>query len=352
MTNNYKWLALSIFCLVLASVGNAAESKTGGKGASFSGFAEGGWNWQFQTGQKQTQFLLDEANMTMNFDVSEKTKVAVSNSMAMTNGKTVDFTGNHASNYFSNFRLTGTNGLVFANQAAYIEHKCGENWWTTLGHFRTPFGMENMWAKYEMPTYFYSSMYGVANTYSWNYDLGLKVAIGDPIPGKLEVAILDGRRNTRGDGDHTPAWALRWWYEWKNGDMSLTPVISSYLGRWRGGPSDLGFTGGLMWKMGTVWANAEFLWNSMKPVGAVDTKTKMMGFYLEPGVDLGMFEVSTKFDWRKVDGGNSDINLGFSVGHTYADKLRVRAVYQAANLSKKLGTNVVNDFRLLFGTSW
>jgi hypothetical protein len=109
-----------------------------------------------------------------------------------------------------------------------------------------------------------------------------------------------------------------------------------------------------MFKMGTLWANAEFLYTSrnLTPLGS--TKAKNLSAYLEPGVDLGVAQIGVKGEWNSVDpstGSTSDFNVGVSLGHTYNDKYRIRAVYQHAGLGGKIGGHT-NDFRLLFGTKW
>ena len=135
-------------------------------------------------------------------------------------------------------------------------------------------------------------------------------------------------RRPRLPASSRPALA-RYWYEIKNGDSSLTPVVSAIFNRWDGGPADVGLTAGVMWKMNSVFANAEWVYTARKarrPM--VELRRSMWSLYAEPGVDLGMLAVSAKVEFNSTTpaGGTAatNWNIGAGISHTYGEKYRIR----------------------------
>lgn len=352
------WVKLALIGMVCAVTANA-DHKPGHdsvKGMTMGGSAEAGWNMNFQPGARASHFIVDNAAMWMNYEVSDKLKFVVSNAFAVTDGGGLAGGGTHnTATYYSGARLSAGTGnalLTFANNGAYLEHKCADGLTTAVGHFMNPYGMESLNSRFDMPTYYYSGAYTKANTRQWTYDVGFKWTATDYLPGTAELALIDGHRANVTGENRTPALAFRWWYEAKNGDWSLTPVVSTYLGRWDGGPKDLGFTAGAMFKSSAFWANAEWVYGSQETT----VKNKIWSIYAEPGVDLGMAALSVKWVYNSADpaatGSTNDMDLGAALTKNYSDKLRIRLTYMFQNISKKLATNSSHDVRLLFGTKW
>lgn len=362
MNNYLKLICLGLGCSIAAL---AAEGmKVHVNGSAEAGFAH---SWQPASGAavktKESQLALDDVTLKMTFEASEKTKVVVQNAFAVA-GRTPATYGTALSNglnsntYYSNATLTGAAGarLAFANNGAYIEHKCTDWITASAGHFRVPFGMESMGHRYDTHSYYYSTAYRVANTYQWYYDTGLLFTLKDMIPGTLELAVIDGRDNlAAADPDSTPGAVARYSYEWSSGDMSITPTASLYTARWVGGPKDLGISAGLNWKMGSLWANAEFVRLKSHVAAAADPNVTDTSIVIEPGIDLGMANVSLKvdklFNKTAADVKTDDWNLGAALSKNY-DGYRIRLVYQHLNFQSAAGRRPGNDIRLLFGTKW
>ena len=352
MSNHGMWLKSALVGLVCVAAQATHTPGHEGKGITMGGSFEGGYNYFWTSGVNDSQFLVDHAALSMTGNVSDKTTVVINNAFALRPGNALN-AANTAStaNYFSNATLTN-GGFVYSNLGAYISHKCAEGWVTSVGHMRNPFGMEGMWSRYEMPTYYYSSAYTSAQGLGWNYDLGVKFTLTDMIPGSLELTVADGHAANPAGENKSPALVGRYSYAMKGGDWTFTPVVSAYYSRFSGGP-DLGITAGGMLKMGTLWVNAEWVMVN-RTVNAV--KTKNSSIYVEPGMELGFADVSVKAEYNMNDvnatGSNTnDINVGVALSKTYNEKYRIRATYQHTNLSAKVGAHN-NDFRLLFGTTW
>lgn len=358
MSNHGMWVKVALVGLFCAAVAQA-DHATGheGKGITMGGSIEGGYGYNWGAGATDSNFLVDHAALNLMGTISDKTSVTISNAFAVNNGAVAATTANiNTTRYFSGAALTA-GGFTYTNLGAYLTHKWTGSVTTSIGHMRNPFGMEGLFSRYDMPTYYYSSTYTTAQGYGWNYDLGVKFTLTDILPGTAEIAVMDGQRNNQpGETFSVPAAVVRWWSEMKGGDWTFTPVVSGYFGRWDGGPEDMGLSAGGMLKMGAMWANVEWLMTNRNRNPAGSTREKSMSVYVEPGMDLGMADVSLKGEFVSSDlaasGTNtSDFNVGLSLGKTYAEKYRVRATYQHANLGGKLGTHS-NDFRVLFGTKW
>ena len=372
MTKNLKWASLALYSLSLCVVNaHAAEMK----GVTWSGGAVAGWQYTWKSmpnasADKLNGFLVDEANLRMDAQVSDSTKIVFSNAFSYqpTNQGAFSSSGLtpviNSSNFFNKTQLAA-NGMTFANQEAYIAHKCSDSVTTMVGNMSTPFGMEGMWKRSDMHSYYYS-MGAILRRdnggYGWAYDLGIKFNIVDVLPGTLEVAVMDGKERTV----NSPALALRWSKELKGVDSSFMPVISAYAGNMYGGPKDIGFTGGANWKMGALWIAGELTFQQ-SPIGSAlvadgdQPKESLFGFWIEPGFDFGMATISLKGEWGSykpagslpATEAQSDINLGVALSHTYAGGYNVKLAYQHTGLSDKiLRNNHINDIRLLFSTSW
>lgn len=361
MNRHFKWA--SFIGLSFCALSVAAEHK--GAGLSVSGNVEGGYAHQFN-GADASKFLIDHANLNTTYTVSDSVKFVFNSGMAFIPGTTgAGATGFDTVSFFSPSGFGGGQ-MTWSAMGAYLDWKCADGIHTSFGQFLTPFGMESMWDKYDMPTYYNSGTYGSffaaptltgglpnGNTFGWGYDVGLKVAITDILPGKLEVAITDGRTTS----NDSPRATLRWNTEIKSGDMSITPVISVLTGRWNGGPKDLGLSAGFMYKMGAIAANAEFLYGSTE----IGNKNTMWAVILEPGFDMGMMMLSAKWEMRSITNeiaggpgapGTTDMNVGLALSHTYANGVRVRLAYAHTGFKDAGIGGKVNDIRLLFGTKW
>lgn len=352
-----QWAKVCFVGLAAATVAMANHEKMDGKAPAMGGTFEGGISYSVTPGATSgTQWFVDGLHLRNHFDVSDKTKVILENALGV-NGPT-KFAGGaggassvaNESFYFSNARLTsaaagvGSASFVFANQAAYIQHECAKGFYTSVGHMKTPLGMENMWNRYDMHSYYFSPAYTGAQAAGWNYDLGLKLHLVDILPGSFEFMLLDGRGLMTG-GPSTPGVAARYHYELKSGDWSLTPVLSVLAEKWNGGPDELAVTAGGMYKMGALWFNAEWYYGKT-------AAGKGWNITAEPGFDFGVAEFSAKYDFvNNSTASQTDHMVGVALSKTYEEKYRVKATYEHGNLSGKLGAHV-NDFRLLFATKW
>lgn len=310
-------------------------------------------------------FYLDHAMLNTTVTLNDKTKVVVTKGFSIsgqggglgTFGTTL--AGRSTANYFNKLGLlTAANGsIAFAINEAYLMHECATGVGIMGGVFKTPFGMEGLWNRYDYLTYWMSNGYNSAVTMGWNYDVGLGVTLSEFIPGKLEVAVVDGRVNAaRGQGtgaagvdNSNPAFAARYHLKLDVGNMEITPVASVYMSRFQGGggPNDMGLSGGLMWKMGMLSINAEFIDTQSAPA-AGGTKVSSRSIWFEPGVDLGMFQINGKVDLARV-GGVNDTNFGLALGKKW-DAWRLRAAWQY--ISTGGGAVKFHDLRVLLGTSF
>lgn len=140
----------------------------------------------------------------------------------------------------------------------------------------------------------------------------------------------------------------------KAGGITIMPVASTYLGRWRGGPLDVGISAGANMKMGMFAANLEYMYGSQNINDTDAGKTKNHTVWVEPMFDLGMVNVSAKVDYHSDKAGaansTSDWNVSGAVTHEW-DKLRIRAAYSARNL-KNTQTPNAHDFRIMFGSKF
>ncbi len=359
MSKHLKLAALGSLSLVLAVQAQGAEEK---KGLMIGGSFEGGYahSWGDSV-TKGSQFFIDDLNMKFNVNVSDKVKVVVDQHWAANSaGKptTTATDWNSVAQNFDNLTLGAGGRLTMATQAAYVEHKCGDHMTSQFGFVRTPFGIENMWSRYDSHSYYYSS--GFTNQYSnkWDADLGIKSTFNNI--GNLEVAVLEGRQNTTWDSDDTtansfgymPAVAARWSTGTKAGGMDITPVISGYTGRWRGGPQDVGVAAGATMKMGMLGVNAEYMYSKENHNDTDAGKYTQNNVWVEPTFDLGMVNASAKIDWVNSKTGTaestSNWNLSGALTHDW-DKLRIRGAFTTRNL--KQGTRE-HDFRVMFGTKF
>lgn len=364
MSKHLKLAALGTLSLVLAVQAQGAEEK---KGLMIGGSFEGGYahSWGDNTA-KGSQFFIDDLNMKFNVNVSDKVKVVVDQHWAAASGTNpygALATNNWSSSAqnFDNLTLGAGGALTMSTQAAYVEHKCSDHMTSQFGFVRTPFGIENMWSRYDSHSYYYSSGFSRQYVNGWDADLGYKSTFNNV--GNLEVALLEGRRNATWNGtgggansfSNMPAVAARWSTSTKAGGMDITPVISGYTGRWRGGPQDLGITAGATMKMGTFGVNAEYMYGKENSNDTDAGKTTMHNVWVEPTFDLGMVNASAKIDWVSNKTATaesvSDWNVSGALTHDW-DKLRIRAAFTTRNLKNRTDGDRQHDFRVMFGTKF
>lgn len=388
-----KHLRLASLALAISfSAAHAADTK----GITWSGNVMGGYFQSWHKGDPSNAhgFMVDRMKTRMDAHVSDRTKAVFQTGTFLSSGDgankaAYDIFSSHNFTSRAAYRLAGgsttNSGFTMAAEAAYIDHKCMDGVHTWVGLFATPFGMESMWDRVDMNSYYYSSFYG--NNYvggGINNDLGLKFAISEIIPGTLEVAFMDGRGYGGGGPTYlSPALALRYSMEHKSGDLSITPVASLYMARWAGFAKWWMGSIGMMAKMGAIWGNLEFLYSSNQPniisgaTPAVDGKDTRYSLVLEPGFDAGVANFSLKAEMTNatyngggVPGtlkGNTDYNLGLAVSHTYEGDYTVKLAYAMASMNGKVGgpgvtgglagaatagQDHINDLRLIFSTKW
>lgn len=348
MNKHLKLAALWSLGLVFVVSAQGAEDKKGLMiGGSFEGGYAHGWS---DTTPKQSQFFIDDLNMKFNVNVSDKIKVVIDEHFAANQEGTTANSFNSQNANFNNLKLSGDDFQMSA-QSAYVEHKCSDHMTTQFGYVRTPFGMENMWARYDSHSYYYSSGFATAQSRGFNADMGIKTTYTGM--GNLEVALLGGRQGS-GQFDNMPSVSARWSTDMKVGGITIMPVASTYLGRWRGGPLDVGTSAGANMKMGMFAANLEYMYGSQNTADTDATKTKNHTVWVEPMVDLGVVNVSAKVDYHsdKVAAADStsDWNVSGAVTHEW-DKLRIRAAYSNRNLQNNTAAKA-HDFRIMFGTKF
>ena len=350
MSKHLRLAALGTLSLVLAVQAQGAEEK---KGLMIGGSFEGGYAHSWGDGvTRGSQFFIDDLNMKFNVNVSDKVKVVVDQhwAAASTGNGTTATNWNSSNQVFDNLLLgTRNTGLNMATQAAYVEHKCSDHMTSQFGFVRTPFGIENMWNRFDSHSYYYSTGFTNQRTNGWDADLGIKSTFTNV--GNLEVALLEGRR-AGASHVNMPAAAARWSTDMKASGMNLTPTISGYTGRWRGGPLDLGIAAGTGMKMGAFGVTAEYMYQKVNASDTEASTTKTHNVWVEPSFDLGVVNASAKVDWVNSKTGTADStsnwNLSGALTHDW-DKLRIRGAFTTRNL--KQGTRE-HDFRVMFGTKF
>lgn len=340
---------------LVATTANAAEVK-------MSGSIEGGAVAVFghpTTTTNDSAFYLDHAALNTLVTINDKTKVVINKAFSM-NGSFTNAAGfgtaaatHSTATFFNALGTVATTGTIaFAVNEAYLAHECASGVNVMGGMFATPFGIEGMWGRYDYTMYYYSFGRRAAVANGWNYDVGFGVTLSEFMPGKLEVAVTDGRVNTTVTGgvqNSNPAVAARYHVKLEVGDMEITPVVSVYASRFQGGggPNDLGLSGGLMWKMGMLMLNAEFI-DVQEALTPGATKGSSRSIWFEPGVDLGMFSLNGKVDLARTAGVN-DTNFGLTLAKKW-DNWRLRAGWMYN--STGAGTTKWHDVRVLLGTSF
>jgi len=326
-----------------------ATSTFGQPSVDITGALEGGVNISLP-GPPASKFLVDYALLNFTGNVSAKTRVVLNSALAVASGS--GHSEFDARIYWGSSLITG-GGLTLANTGAHVTHDWTDNIQMSVGFAVIPFGMEFMSSRFNQHSYYYSSTIAMASRLGWMYDLGISGKFLKLIPGTLEVVFLDGRQIL---GEDIPAAAARWHKVLKSGEMTITPVLSFYLGGLPPAPDpidDGGFTVGAKWEMGKFWANTEFLMMVQDEYGV---RYRSRSLVLEPGVTLGWdLNVSAKLDLMQVKAGAasaiSDENLGFAISKT-VDDFRIKVTCLWGNLSKRLPAGQMMDFRILFGTAW
>ncbi len=344
-------------CVVaFAFSGIANANHEGMKSPATSGNFMGGIGHSWvPNGANGSQFFIDGLHLKNRFEVSPKVSVVLHNAFAVNSVSGGGGNVHNGGNYFSTATLTNAAGssptFGFSNLAAYIQHECSKTMTWAFGHMRTGLGMESLTDRVDMPTYYYSYAYTTAQNLGMNYDLALKFTLHDVIPGSLELAVLDGRAGRA--GANALGFAARWHHEIKSGETTITPVISTVLENWRGGPNNIGITAGAMTKFSSFWLNAEFFFVKNNTAGEV-TDWNVMA---EPGIDLGMFDLSVKYNFISNTAAagaaaTTDHMIGAAIGKTYDDKHSIKLAYNHNALNGTTAGGHLNDVRLLFSTKW
>jgi hypothetical protein len=364
---------LCVLCLTLAVSSAWAADGTTTKGVQLSGNVNTGFAYTWQplgagAGTNQdTQFIVDNATVKLEANISDTTKLVFTNAISLLSAETLTAEGYYNSNdYYSQYKITSGDGrFVMSNLDAYVEHKFSDGFKLAFGNMKTPWGLESMVDRWDVPSYYYSYVYFATMQFGWDYDTGLKLTLSDVIPGKIELSIVDGRANST--DIWSPAGVIRYSIDYKNGDFSITPEVSAYLGKWSGGPDNLGISAGAWIKYAQYFANLEFQYTSMATDTYVpNSQVKIWEAMLEPGVELGgIATVSAKVEVvnQTIPGGsaNTDMNIGGAITHDYNNgEFRIRLAYEHGGLLNKFimpaasasGQAPVNDLRLLFGTKF
>lgn len=301
-----------------------------------------------------SRFMVPGAYLNLTKHVYEKVKV-VGNFAGAISSPVIhpDFVVYDSSKYWGNLLLT-SGGMTAAIRRLYVSYDLTENIDAGIGYFDLPFGMEFMESRYDMHSYYYSSVIMQAASLGWMYDLGVWIKFTDVIPGTLEIALADGRQPP--GGRSIPTGIARWhWDIPLEEKMSVTPVVSVNLRDLPPGPDPVnnwGVTAGVKWQAGNFWANAEYLRGTQDVTGPRTTFTSVI---IEPGFIFGDFQASLKLDLAsfKTEPAATlyDQNLALVLSSEF-DNFRIRVTCMLANLSKQIAADQVTDLRLLFGTSW
>ncbi len=344
MNTRFTWGKLLVVTLVVgASYAQAA--------IKMSGHTEGGALFQaIKGGASDFGFMVDHIGLKTEADVSNKLSFVMTKEIAFNSGSTAAAAGANTSFYFNKLGAVAPAAgarLFFNVNEAYVAHKCSESVTFKFGMISTPFSMEGMTHRYGSSNYMMSAGYNMAVTNGWNYDLGVMASIGKPIPGTLEVAIMDGRVASAaalGAAKNT-SFAARWHTSFDAGSLTLEPVVSTYVGQLNSGPNDFGLSGGLKLATGPFALNAEFIRSSTGAAALGHTRS----LWFEPSFDAGVALLSAKLDLARSAAGANSTHLGVTVSKQY-DDWRARLAYTLGNLSGAAATT--HDIRVLLGTTF
>lgn len=303
---------------------------------------------------------------------------------APTNSPTANYT--NTSNFYSTKAQIRSGNLIVSNIGAFLTYKMGEKSTLSFGHLRTPFGIEGMYDRVDIPTYYYSNSYTAAQVFGWHYDFGVIFAFEDLLPGKIEVGAVDGRhpsaRHTDGSDVSSPAFTFRYSHRYQSGDVSFHSAASLYMGRFRGRPGDIGFTLGSYMKGKRIRFDLEYLFTSTMTSYTSDQATanafpgteyvggttympksldilgnarpghraQAWSIYAEPGFAFtDDVEATAKIEYgnHEYEFAKEDINLAFGVAYQILQYAKLRFVYQHFNLLGNLASHA-HDARLLF----
>ncbi len=293
-----------------------------------------------------SQWLVDQLEWNQRFDASERVHFVFNNLVSLqSNSNLPGF--NNSRNYVSHWNL-GTGQFQIANSGAYLEMVVSDAVVLSLGHLHTPFGNETQVSRYDSVSYFYSGALAAARSYAWLWDLGLGVEVTRAIPGRFVFALLDGRGTTT--GQPTPAFSLRYEYNWDFAGLSIQPTASAYFGKWAGGPQDLGVSLGFALQAGRLNLVTEYVYAKQDATRFAGSLTETTSLYLEPSLQTGWGDFALKGEWQ-ASGGARDLHLGVTYSKHIADKVRLRVLYQFAGINAQIRSSN-HDFRLLLGTHW
>ena len=354
-----SWVKFCLAALFAATAAHAATDTP--KVSAMTGNFTAGVGYSVTPGGPNgSQWFVDGVHLKNQFDVTEKTKVIIHNAFGINGTTNGPGQFNNESVYFSGATLSstvpaGTNGtptFSFSNLAAYVQHEATKGVTVSIGNMHSALGMEGMWDRVDMHSFYYSPVYNAINAAAWTYDLGLKLQLTDIIPGSFELQLVDGTTggNTTFNraGNSTPGVVARYWYEANLGVLTVTPILSTLLENFNGGPDDLGITAGAMVHAGAAWLNAEWFYAKFSK----GPLPKVWEITVEPGVDLGFADVSVKYDFVNDTAKSlTDHWIGAALSKAYSEKYRIKATYQHQNISGTLGAHV-NDFRLLWSAKF
>lgn len=291
----------------------------------------------------------------------------------------------NSSNYFSTKAQLRSGNLVLSNIGASLNYRWSETFGVSIGHLRTPFGLEGMYDRIDIPTYYYSNSYTAAQVFGWHYDFGLILGIYDWLPGQIEVGVVDGKhpnaRHSNGTEVSSPSFVFRYSSKYAWWDSNFHSAASLYLGRFKGRPNDIGFTLGSYVKKNRWRFDLEYLFTSTmtsytsdSAVAAAFPGTEYVGgttsmpksldilgsarpghraqawsIYFEPGYAFTeSFEMTAKVEYgnHEYEFAKEDINLAVGFASQLTPDAKARFVYQHFNLLGNLATHA-HDARFL-----
>ncbi len=309
------------------------------RSSAFHGSVETGLSLGLAPGY--SQWMVDQIEWNQRFDASDRVKFHLNTSIALVAPSAAGTgAGNNSASYFSQMALSGGSGITVANSGAYVQARLLD--WLTLsaGHLRVAYGQQWDAPRYDHLLYYYSETLREVAARGWLWDLGAQVEFRKVLPGKLKIALLDGR--TAG-GEATPALSVNYQFSYDMGSVVLMPSAFVYLSEFLSLPQESGFGFGLSLLSGAFTLNSEFL----RARGAAFNTSSIV---VEPAFDLGPVEIALGGELANKAAG-SDLHLRASLMKHFADRLRLRILFQATNLLSTLGTGD-QEVRVLLGTHW
>lgn len=314
------------------------------------------------------QWMVDSLELSKTFKASDSVHVHVHKAMSVNSvdGGAAD-TGRsfNSVNYFSPAALTAVGGFAtftVALQEAYIEYLFNDKVKLSFGLHKNPFGHESIGTRYNQSTYYYSRFHTVAQGLNYLYNLGAKFTYDN-----FEWTLFDSPKGQVAAGGafsdgSAPGTAMRYWFDYDLGGMTLTPLASLYFARFSGEPLDWGATIGFKLAGDAWFFDTNFGYLSNKVVDKVSASGQAWSWISEFNYDFEPVGFSAKYELAKDNlSGNSDHNVAVGLTKQYDSKYRVRLLFIHSGFSDTsisqtgLGggtTAGTNEVRLLLGTSW